>query len=111
MKDFVTSQPAAGALFTIVLGELCDFGVATFRQKIERYTEGGGTRSHQGGLRARCGGSGLSFGGRRSRGRPSARRGRGGDRGGEAGTWLAAGRRRGLVRNLVSLVKHCLERG
>ena len=26
---------------------------------------------------------------------PSARRGRGGDRGGEAGTWLAAGRRRG----------------
>ena len=25
MKDFVTSQPAAGALFTVVLGELCDF--------------------------------------------------------------------------------------
>ena len=30
MKDFVTSQPAAGALFTVVLGELCDFSVATF---------------------------------------------------------------------------------
>ena len=41
MKDFVTSQPAAG-LFTVVLGELCDFGVATFRQKIGGYTEGGG---------------------------------------------------------------------
>ena len=36
MKDFVTSQPAAGALFTIVLGELCDFSVASFRQKIEK---------------------------------------------------------------------------
>ena len=24
-RDFVTSQPAAGALFTVVLGELCDF--------------------------------------------------------------------------------------
>ena len=54
MKDFVTSQPAAGALFTVVLGELCHFSVATFWQKIERYTEGGG----EGGLtmRARCGG-------------------------------------------------------
>ena len=29
-KDFVTSQPAAGALFTVVLGELCDCCVATF---------------------------------------------------------------------------------
>ena len=40
----------------IVLGELCDFSVATFRQKIERYVEGGG----DGGLtkatmRAACG--------------------------------------------------------
>ena len=42
LKDFVTSQPAAGALFTIVLSELCDFGVATFRHKIESYAEGGG---------------------------------------------------------------------
>ena len=37
MKDFVTSQPAAGALFNIVLGDLCDFSVATFQQKIEKY--------------------------------------------------------------------------
>ena len=42
MKDFVTSQPVAGALFSVVLGELCDFSVATFRQKNERYAEGGG---------------------------------------------------------------------
>ena len=42
MKDFVTSLPAAGALFTIVLGDLCDFSVASFWKKIERYTEGGG---------------------------------------------------------------------
>ena len=42
MKDFVTLQPAAGALFTIVLSELCDFSVATFEQKVERYAEGGG---------------------------------------------------------------------
>ena len=41
MKDFVTSQPAAGALFTIVFSELCDFSVATFQQKIEKYAEGG----------------------------------------------------------------------
>ena len=52
MNDFVTSQPAAGAQFTIVLGELCDFSVATFQQQIERYAEGGG----DGGLtRAACG--------------------------------------------------------
>ena len=37
----MTSQPAAVALFTIVLEELCDFSVATFRQKIERCAEGG----------------------------------------------------------------------
>ena len=56
MKDFVTSQPAAGALFTVVLGELCDSSVATFWQKIERYAEGGGdgglTRAT---MRAACG--------------------------------------------------------
>ena len=56
MKDFVTSQPAAGALFTVVLDELCDFSVATFQQKIERYAEGGGdgglTRAT---MRAACG--------------------------------------------------------
>ena len=40
VKDFVTSRPAAGALFTVVLGELCDFSVAAFRRKIERYAEG-----------------------------------------------------------------------
>ena len=87
VKDLVTSQPAAGALFTIVFGDLCDFSFATFRQKIERCAEGGGdgglTRAT---MRAACG---LPAGGRgppprrrRSRGRPSARRGRGGDRGG-----------------------------
>ena len=41
-KDFVTSQPASGALFTVVLGELCDSSVATFQPKMERYAEGGG---------------------------------------------------------------------
>ena len=56
MKDFVTSQPAAGALFTVVLGELCDFSVATIRQKIAKHAEGGGdgglTRAT---MRANCG--------------------------------------------------------
>ena len=56
VKDFVTSQPAAGALFTVVFGELWDFSVATFWQKIERCAEGGGdgglTRAT---MRAACG--------------------------------------------------------
>ena len=56
MKVFVTSQPAAGALFTVVLGDLCDFSVASFRRKIERCAEGGGdgglTRAT---MRAACG--------------------------------------------------------
>ena len=42
MKDLVTSHPAAGALFTTVLGELCDLRVPTFWQKMEKYAEGGG---------------------------------------------------------------------
>ena len=54
--DFVTSQPAAGPLFSIVLGELCSFSVATFRQETGRYAEGGGdgglTRAT---MRAACG--------------------------------------------------------
>ena len=90
MKDFVTSQPAAGALFTVVLGELCDFSVATFWRKIETCAEGGG----DGGLTAPCGGRGLPSGQHRSRGL-SVRRRRGGDRSGEAGTSFALGRRRG----------------
>ena len=53
-------------------------------------------------------GRGPSPGRRWSRGRPSARRGRGGDRGGEAGVWLVQGDEDGLVRCHVSLVKHCL---
>ena len=92
-RDLVTSQPAAGALFTIVRGELFYSGVATVRQKIERHAEGGGdgglTLATTRGLRAPCGGRGLPPGQRQSRDRPSARRARGGDRGGEAGTWLA----------------------
>ena len=88
MKDFVTSQPAAGAVFTVVLS------VPTFRHKIERYAERGGdgglTRAT---MRAACGedvalhpdggGHGVA---------PPARRG---DRGGEAVSWLVAGRRQG----------------
>ena len=116
-KDFVTSQPAAGALFTIVLKELCDLGVATFWQKIERYTDEGGG---DGGLTkatmpAACGlpaedvavhpdgaghgvapwpGAGVvqTVGARQVPG------------------WLL-GDEEGLVRCHVSLVKHCLERG
>ena len=44
VKDVVTSQPAAGALFTVFFGELCDFSVATFQQKIDRHAEGGPKR-------------------------------------------------------------------
>ena len=116
VKDFVTSQPAAGALFTIVLCELCDFSVATFRRKIGRYAEGGG----DGGLTratmpAPCGlpaedvalhPDGVSHG---VAPRPGA---------GVVETvaasqvpgWLL-GDEEGLVRCHVSLVKHCLERG
>ena len=109
----MTSQPAAGALCTIVLGELCDFSVATFRHKIERCAEGGG----DGGLtrattRAACGLPAedvvLHPDGARHGGAPRP----GAGRGGEAGTWLAAGRRRGAcLLPCVSLVKCCLERG
>ena len=34
MKDFVTSQPAAGALFRMLMGDLSQFGVGSFRKKI-----------------------------------------------------------------------------
>ena len=37
MKDFVTSPPAAGALFTIIMGDLSDFS-----EKLEKYADGGG---------------------------------------------------------------------
>ena len=42
MKDFVTSQPAAGALFRMLMGDLSQFSVGSFRQKIESYVDGGG---------------------------------------------------------------------
>ena len=42
MKDFVTSKPAAGALFTILMGDLSQFSVGRFRQKIESHADGGG---------------------------------------------------------------------
>ena len=42
MKDFVTSSPAAGALFTIIMGHLSDFSVVAFREKLEKYADGGG---------------------------------------------------------------------
>ena len=42
MKDFVTSKPAAGALFTILMGDLSQFSVGRFREKIESYADGGG---------------------------------------------------------------------
>ena len=116
MKDFVTSPPAAGAPFTTVLDELCDFSVATSRQKIERHAECGG----DGGLtkatmRAACGLPAEDV----------ALHQDGADHGvapppgaGVVDTvaarqvpgWLL-GEEEGLVRCHVSLVKHCLERG
>ena len=42
MKDIVTSQPAAGALFRMLMGDLSQFSVGSFRQKIESYMDGGG---------------------------------------------------------------------
>ena len=43
MNEFLKFNGVADmTLFTIVLGELCDFSVSIFRQKIERFTEGGG---------------------------------------------------------------------
>ena len=108
MKEFVTSQPAAGALFVVVLGELCDFSVATFRQKTERYAEGG----RDGGLtratvRAAC----------RLPAEDVALPDGAGHRAGVVETvaarqvpgWLL-GDEEALVWCHVSLVKHCLER-
>ena len=94
MKEFVTSQPAAGALFTIVLGELCDSSVATFWQQIEKHAAGG----RDGGLtratmRAACGEDAALH--RDGGGHGVALPARRGDRGGEAVSWLAAGRRKG----------------
>ena len=106
----VTSQPAAGAL-SLVLGELCDFNVATFWQKIERYAEGGGdgglTRAT---MRAACGlpvedvalhpdGAGHGVAGVEET--MGAR---------QVPGWLL-GDEEGLVLCHVSLVKCCLERG
>ena len=51
----MTSQPAAGALFTIVLCELCDFSVATFQQQIEKYAEGGDGGFTRATMPAACG--------------------------------------------------------
>ena len=42
MKDFVTSNPAAGAMFTILMGDLSQLSVDRFREKIESYADGGG---------------------------------------------------------------------
>ena len=36
MKDFVTSKPAAGALFTILMGHLSQFSVDRFRERLSR---------------------------------------------------------------------------
>ena len=113
MKDFVTAQPAAGALFTIVLCELGDFRVATFPQKTEKHAASGG----DGGLtrattRAACGLLAEDV----------ALLPDGADQGvAPAGVvetvaarqvpgWLL-GDEEGLVRCHVSLVQHCLERG
>ena len=114
-RDFVTSQPATGALFTIVRGELCDSGVATVRQKIERHPEGGGddgvTRAT---TRAACGlpaeyvalhpdGAGHRIAPRPSAGVVETVAAR------QVPGWLL-GDEEGLVPCHVSLVKHCLER-
>ena len=98
VKDFVTSQPAAGALFTVVFGELCDFlALRPSSKRLKGTLEGGG----DGGLtsvtmRAACGlpaedvallpdgaGHGVALGQARAW------------CGGESVTWLAAGRGRG----------------
>ena len=42
MKDFVTSKPAAGALFAILMGDLSQFSAVGFREKIESYADVGG---------------------------------------------------------------------
>ena len=110
VKDFVTSRPAAGALFTIVLGELCDFSVAAFRRKIERYAEGGGdgglTRTT---MRATCG---LTWPSTRTAPVTGLPLGRAWDvvvtvAARQVPGWLL-GDEEGLVRCHVSLVKHCL---
>ena len=43
-KDFVTSKAAVGALFTMILENLSEFSVASFRAKIGKYANGGGER-------------------------------------------------------------------
>ena len=116
MMDFVTSQPAAGALFTVVLDELCDFSVATFRQQVERCAEGGGdgglTRAA---MRASCGllakdvalhpaGANHGVAPRPGAGMVETVAAR------QIPGWLLGDEER-LVRCHVSLVKHCLERG
>ena len=56
MKDFVTSKPAAGALFTILVGELSKFSIKSFRDKIEWYADGGGDGSlTRATMRSACG--------------------------------------------------------
>ena len=56
MKDFVTSKPAAGVLFTILLGDLLQFSVDRFREKIESYADGGGDGGFtRGSMRLACG--------------------------------------------------------
>ena len=93
MKDFVTSQPAAGALFTIVLSELCDFSVATSGKRLKGRLRAAGTAVSPGPPCARLAGS-LR---RRWPSTRTAKRGRGGDHGGEAGTWLLLGDEGSLV--------------
>ena len=51
-KDFVRSKPAAGALFTILMGHLSLFSVDRFREKFQSYADGGLTRAT---MRLACG--------------------------------------------------------
>ena len=52
MKDFVTSKPAAGALFTILMGELSQFSIKSFEWYADGGGDGGLTRAT---MRSACG--------------------------------------------------------
>ena len=99
MKDFVTSQPAAGALLTIVLGELCDFlALRPSGKRLKDTLEGGGDGGvRRATTRAACGlpAEDVALHPDGASHAVAPRPGRGGDRVGEAGTWLAPWRRRG----------------
>ena len=101
MKDFVTSQPAAVPCSLLSWVSCPTSALQTSGKRLKGTLKAAGRRPHQGdharGLRAPCRGRGPSPDRCQSWGCLSARRGRGGDRGGEAGTWLSVGEEEGLA--------------